>query len=109
MLFNPGGLRREFHSFRLEGPVSLALVGGRVVLPQLGVNPALSTMVLGVPLILAGLALVHGLIAARGAGGIWLVVFYVALLILGPSLMMLLVVIAIIDSWIDFRRRAGAR
>ncbi|MFE8072711.1 hypothetical protein QQM79_16760 [Marinobacteraceae bacterium S3BR75-40.1] len=108
-LFNPGGLRKEFHGFRLDGPVCLALVGAMVLLPQLGANAALSTMVLGLPLLIAGVALIHGLVAARGAGGIWLALFYVALLILGPSLMVLLVVIAIIDSWVDFRRRLSAQ
>jgi hypothetical protein len=35
----------------------------------------------------------------------WLVMFYIALLLLGPSLMMLLLVLAFVDSWLDIRRR----
>lgn len=104
-LYNPGGFRKEFHSFRLSLPVALGLAAGIFVLPQLGLNSLLVGAILGTPLVLAGIALVHGAVSARGLSGGWLVTFYLMVLLLGPSLLLLLVLIAIIDSWMDFRSR----
>lgn len=104
-LFNPGGFRKEFHGLRLSLPVALGLAAAIVILPQLGLNSLLTGAVLGAPLVLAGIALVHGVIGRRGLSGGWLVGFYLLVLVLGPSLFLLLVVIAIFDSWMDFRGR----
>ncbi|WP_166251781.1 hypothetical protein [Marinobacter salicampi] len=104
-LYNPGGFREEFHSFRLSGPVAtlsvVAMVGG----PLLDLNSVLIVWVAGTPLVIAAIALVHGLVGRRGMGVQWLVMFYIALLILGPSLLLVLVVLAFVDSWLDIRRR----
>jgi hypothetical protein len=37
--------------------------------------------------------------------GNWLAMFYLALVLLGPSLMLLLLVLAFVDSWLDIRGR----
>lgn len=104
-LYNPGGFRKEFHQFRLSLPVALGLAAAIAILPQLGFNSLLIVAVLGLPLVLAGIALVHGVVGVRGLSGGWLAGFYLTLLLLGPSLLLLLVLIAIIDSWMDFRSR----
>lgn len=104
-LYNPGGFRKEFHGFRLSGPVSVGVLVAMFALPAMGMNSILVVMVLGVPLFLAGLALVHGLVARKRLGVQWLVLFYVALVLLGPSLLLLLLVLAVIDSWLDIRSR----
>lgn len=102
-LFNPGGFQREFHDFRLSGPVTLVMV--MAFAPMLGANPALAALVFGMPLVLAGLALVHGLVGRRNMGRFWLVVLYASVLVLGPSLLLMLMFVAILDSWLDFRAR----
>jgi len=56
-----------------------------------------------VPLLFAGIALVHALAAARGRGG-WLGLFYAALLVLAPF-KQFIVVLAAMDSWLDIRGR----
>lgn len=104
-LYNPGGFREEFHGFRLSGPAAvvcvLVMVGG----PLVGLNPVLVVWAAGLPLVVAAIALVHGLVGLRNMGTQWLVMFYIALLILGPSLLLLLVVLAFVDSWLDIRGR----
>ncbi len=104
-LYNPGGFRAEFHRLRLRGPVALGLLALMLVLVEMKLAGSLAIMVLGLPLLVAGIALVHGVIAGRGLGVQWLVGFYVALFLLGGTLVMVLVLIAFIDSWVDFRKR----
>jgi len=104
-LYNPGGLQREFHDFRLSGPAVLASVLLMAFAPYLGVNPAIAALVFGMPLVFAGIALVHGVVARRAMGNIWLVAFYASAFILGPNLLLMLIFVAIIDSWLDLRNR----
>jgi uncharacterized protein YybS (DUF2232 family) len=49
--------------------------------------------------------LVHGVVGRKQLSSNWLVMFYIALVVLGPTLMFLLVVLAFVDSWLDFRGR----
>ncbi|KAA8980733.1 MULTISPECIES: hypothetical protein [Gammaproteobacteria] len=104
-LFNPGGLQAEFHEFRLSAPTALGLLVLMAVGEFVGINGTLLLLVLGVPLLLAGLALVHGTLAKRGLGTGWLVGFYIALVVLVPWLFLVLVFAAVIDSWLDIRQR----
>lgn len=108
-LYNPGGFRKEFHGFRLSLPAALGIAVSIVLLPLLGFNTLLVVAVLATPLVLAGLAFVHGAVSARGLSSGWLVGFYLLVLVLGPSLLLLLVLIAIFDSWMDFRSRIRPR
>lgn len=104
-LFNPEGLRREFHGFHLTVPVAVGLLLVIATAQYLSLAPITVTAVAAVPLTLAGLALVHGLIAKRGLGGGWLIGFYVALVILAPWLFLVLMIAAVIDSGFDVRQR----
>ncbi|KMQ73740.1 hypothetical protein [Marinobacter subterrani] len=104
-LYNPGGFRTEFHGLRLSLPIAVLCAVTMVVGPLLGLNTMLLAWAAGTPLFLAGLALVHGIVGLKKLSGQWLVLFYVALVLLGPSLMILLVVLAFVDSWLDIRRR----
>lgn len=104
-LFNPGGLKREFHEFRLSAPVALGLLVVLAAGDYVGLNPTLLLLVLGLPLIMAGLALVHGVIAKRELAQGWLIGFYIALVILTPWLFLVLIFAAIVDSWLDIRQR----
>lgn len=104
-LYNPGGFRKEFHALRLSWPVATLCAVAMVAGPSIGLNPVLIIWAGGLPLLIAGIALVHGVIGLRRMGTQWLVMFYIALLLLGPSLMLLLLVLAIVDSWLDIRGR----
>lgn len=104
-LYNPGGFRKEFHSLRLSPPIAVLCAVTMVVGPFLGLNAMLLAWAAGTPLFLASLALVHGIVGKKELNGQWLALFYIALVLLGPSLMILLVVLAFVDSWLDIRRR----
>lgn len=104
-LYNPGGFRKEFHNFRLSPTVAVVLAATMAVGPFLGLNPMLLGWVAGTPMFLAGVALVHGIAGRKKLSAHWLGAFYVALVLLGPSLMILLVVLAFVDSWLDIRGR----
>lgn len=103
-LYNPGGFREEFHALRLAPRELLVLFGiglaGVVLnLPGLG-------MLVWVPLLVAGIALVHGFIGLKGMHGVWLGIFYVLLIFTWPMILIVLLV-ALLDSFVDFRARLG--
>jgi hypothetical protein len=104
-LYNPGGLRTEFHGLRLSPIFAVVFAVTMVVGPVLGLNTVLLAWAAGTPLFLAGLALIHGVVARKKLNRQWLVMFYIALVLLGPSLMILLVVLAFVDSWLNIRGR----
>lgn len=104
-LYNPGGFRQEFHALRLSPVVSMVCAVTMLIGPVLGLNTMLLAWIAGTPLFLAGLALVHGVVGRKKLSRHWLVLFYVALVVSGPSLMILLIVMAFVDSWLDIRRR----
>ncbi|HEA53401.1 hypothetical protein LCGC14_1331700 [marine sediment metagenome] len=104
-LYNPGGFRTEFQGLILSPAFAVIFVVTMVVGPFIGLNSMLLAWVAGTPLFLAGLALIHGVVARKGLNTQWLVMFYVALVLLGPSLMILLVVLAFVDSWLNIRGR----
>ncbi|MCH2994031.1 hypothetical protein K3W78_14720, partial [Listeria monocytogenes] len=82
-LYNPGGFGREFRSLRLAPAVAVILLLGAVVVPALEVQAAVLGPLCSVPLIIAGVALGHGLIAPKRLAGGWLVGLYLAVLLLG--------------------------
>ncbi len=104
-LYNPGGFRTEFHALKLSPAVAVVCAVTMVIGPVLGLNVMLLVWVAGTPLFLASLALTHGIVGRKKLSGQWLVLFYIALVLLGPSLMILLVVLAFVDSWLDIRKR----
>ncbi|TBW56191.1 hypothetical protein EZI54_09600 [Marinobacter halodurans] len=104
-LYNPGGFRSEFHALRLSRPVAVLCVAIMFGAPLLGLNTALISWAAAVPLMIAGLAMIHGIVGVRNMSIHWLVLFYLALVLLSPSLMLLLLILAFVDSWLDFRGR----
>lgn len=101
-LYNPGGFRAEFHGLRLTGKelallVGLGVLGGLLSLPGL-------TLLAWVPLLVSGVALIHGLIGLKGMNGLWLVAFYVLLLTTWPMILIVLL-LGFIDTFANFRGR----
>lgn len=101
-LYNPGGFRQEFHALRISGRllVALVLLAGLAYV----VKPAAMLLLL-LPLLFAGVALVHGVIAKTNMGGQWLLAFYVGGLLLNQFILPLLVLGAVIDGVVDIRAR----
>ena len=103
LLYYPGGFQQEMHSLRLGHPLAL----GMVLL--LGLSLALGwpilinlALVVGLICTVYGIALVHALVALAGLSKIWLVLFYLLLFIV---LSQLVLVLALVDAWVDFRSR----
>ncbi|WP_342631941.1 hypothetical protein [Marinobacter alkaliphilus] len=104
-LYNPGGFRKEFHALRLSPAIAVVCVLTMVIGPVLGLNSMLLAWAAGTPLFIAALGVVHGVVGRKQLSGNWLAMFYLALVLLGPSLMLLLLVLAFVDSWLDIRGR----
>lgn len=103
--YNPGGFGAEFKQLRLPLvftlPVILAMLSASQLEPELaGLMPVLT-----IPLILAALALFHGLVAQTKASSTWMTVIYIGLFVLGPYMYTLLIFVACLDSAWNFRAR----
>ena len=109
-LYNPGGFRDEFHQLALPGSMSLltlACLLSPSVLSGLWAELGLQLgIVLLVPFVFVGLAVVHGSAAKRGLAWYWLMAVYLLILVL-PQAMVLLVVMGILDGWFHFRARVA--
>jgi len=109
VLYNPGGFGREFRALRLPKTAALVLLVCMLVGPNFGPHLAMLTPLCSVPLLFAGLALMHGLVAEKRLAKFWLVGLYVTLLLFMQLIYPLLVVLAIVDSLIDFRGRLASK
>ncbi|SDU25943.1 hypothetical protein SAMN05216296_2705 [Pseudomonas pohangensis] len=104
-LYNPGGFGREFRALRLPAPMAIGLLLVMLVAPNFGVELAMLMPLCSVPLVFAGMALLHGLVTKGKLARFWLVGLYVSLLLFMQLVYPLLVVLAVVDSLIDFRGR----
>lgn len=109
LLYNPGGFGREFRAVRLPLIPMLVLLVCMLVGPNFGPHMAMLTPLCSVPLVFAGAALIHGLVAEKRLAKFWLVGMYITLLLFMQLIYPLLVVLAIVDSLIDFRGRRGSK
>lgn len=111
MLDNPGGFAREFHGLRFDRSVAIAAVFVTVLaLFANDMTGGLAREILWLFVVLylfQGLALVHGLVAKRGAATGWLVALYALLLVFSPQVIVLLALAGISDTWLDLRERLG--
>lgn len=105
-LFNPGGFRAEMHLMRFTWQEMALLMVALTVSVQ--VQPS-AILLLGIPLIFAGIALVHGIVAKLKLGGQWLVAFYIVLALLNQIILPLLILAVLIDSVINIRSRITQR
>ncbi len=109
LLYNPGGFGREFRAIRIPLGPAMLLLACMLVGPNFGSQMAMLTPLCSVPLVFAGLALMHGLVAHKRLAKFWLVGLYVTLLLFMQLIYPLLVVLAIVDSLIDFRGRLAPK
>jgi hypothetical protein len=108
VLVHPGAFRDEFYALRLGHTNGLITLGIMLIarftdgiVSEFGAQLA---MIMLVPYLLVGLAVVHALLQRKGRGGGWLVAVYVLLAIV-PQATLLLAAGGLLDTWIDFRRR----
>lgn len=106
MLYNPGGFREEFHRLRLSPGVTIGLLVFGAVAVYLGNGYETWVLIFALPLVIAGFGLVHGLAARKGLGGVWLGLFYFFWVLVGP-VRLLVIALAVLDSWLDFRTRVA--
>ena len=104
-LYNPGGFGREFRALKLPKQTMAVLVAVMVVAPFIGPQFIILASASSLVLVLAGIALMHGLVAQGRLAGFWLVGMYVTLPLIMQLIYPLLMVLAIVDSLIDFRGR----
>ena len=104
LLYNPGGFAQEFQALRLTQLQALiSLAAGIYCLVQ-GSDYLMWSALFTLPLLFQGLAIVHKTAGLRSWGRFWLVLFYAALLLI-DILSQLLVVLAFLDTWLNFRER----
>lgn len=102
-LYNPGGFQKEFHGLRIERKVAMLLLG-LMLLANFGVLvPESWVLYLILPLMFSGLALIHAVVARKKLSTMWLTALYAFLLL--PVVAQLLVLLALVDSWYNFRAR----
>lgn len=104
VLYNPGGFARELQALRIPAPVAAALLAAVVLAPYGGSDLLMLAPLLSLPLLLAGVALVHALVADRRIAVFWLAGMYVSLVLFMQLTYPLLVLLAVVDSVLDFRR-----
>ncbi|MGB0449171.1 MAG: hypothetical protein ACPGF6_01180 [Porticoccaceae bacterium] len=107
LLFNPGGFQKEFHEFRLDQSVAVILIAfviAGVVLP-LAYRPWVELMSL--PLLIAGVAVVHSSVKMMNMGVHWLGLMYFGLLFIGPT-GTVLIGLGLVDSILNLRSRLAA-
>ena len=101
-LYNPGGFRAEFHGFRLTPKELLALFVIGTAGMLLGVYAL--AMLSWIPLLVAGIALIHGVIGLKGMNGLWLVAFYILLITTWPTILIVLL-LGLMDTFANVRAR----
>jgi len=108
VLVHPGAFRDEFYELRLgygNGLITLGIMlVARFTQGAVSDFAAQLAMIMLVPYLLAGLAVIHSLLNRAGRGGGWLIAIYVLLAIV-PQATLLLAAGGLLDTWIDFRRR----
>src|SRR6056297_578394 len=103
-LYNPGGFASEFRELRYPVGVMASLVVGALALASMGLGHRSWSVNLLIPVSVIGFALLHAWAAVKGRGSVWLTAMYAAWLLFDAAKLML-VGLAVVDAWVDFRRR----
>ena len=102
-LFNPGGFQIEIHQLRIKQKVALILLGFMLLSSFEILIPQAWVLYFMLPLVFSGVGLVHAVVAKRKMSSMVLVVFYALLML--PVVIQVVVLLALVDSWYDFRAR----
>ncbi|MCB1691858.1 MAG: hypothetical protein KDI19_03785 [Pseudomonadales bacterium] len=106
MLYNPGGFQQEFHRLRLSPALSSVLVLGIAAIVLMS-NPAFSRwlLLLTVPLVVSGIALLHWVVKQRELSRSWLVTFYLLFFLMMQFMYPIMTSVGLLDSWMNVRAR----
>ena len=104
-LYNPGGFQTEFHQLRITWGFSTGIVLLLVICYVFNDPLGQWILLLTVPLLFSGLGMVHWLIGYRKMSVRWLVIFYFLLLVFSEIFYPLVAALALIDSYLDVRKR----
>ena len=107
-LFNPRGWREEFHQLRMSSMDMTAIVIVMLIGPAIGLDGYLLVFSGLVPILICGFALVHGLIGKKNLGGQWMIGFYALVIVLFPTFLAIIALMALLDSAIDIRSKVQA-
>lgn len=108
LLYNPGGFGLEFRALRFTPLLAMLLLAGMLFGSSLGAEMAALAPLCSVPLVFAGIAMLHGMVAMGRMQRFWLVGLYVTLVLFMQVVYPLLAVMAIVDSLFDFRGKASS-
>ena len=108
-MFNPGGLQQEFHRLRfgLTAGVAGAVVLVASVVLQMELLTNLAIVVIAL-FAFQGIAVLHALVAQFKMHVIFLVAVYVCLVFLSPQSIIVIGLLGMADTWLDFRNRLSA-
>jgi len=116
LLYNPGGFQTEFHGLRLNASQAIVCLLSALYCLSVGGDYQVWGSLFALPLFISGLGLVHSCIKQLAIRRGWLVMFYLALMLFSPMLlvlysplMVMLTVVAFMDTWINFRARIKPR
>jgi len=104
LLFNVGGLRKEMHELRMSLSLAAACVFGFVYCEWRGDAYAFWQLLFALPLLIAGLGLVHCIVAQRKLGRVPLVAMYIGMIVV-PPVAFVVAMLGLTDVWLDFRKR----
>ncbi len=108
LLLKPGALKQEFMALRLNRSLSLAGIAILVLAElKLGVVSDFVlqwALVVMVPFLFVGLAVVHATLANLNAGRGWLIGIYILISLFKEALLMV-VIVGMLDPWLDLRGR----
>ncbi len=110
LLVKPGALRKEFYALRLNRLLSLL---GLAIIALAALNFGIFStlalqwaLVVTVLFLFVGLAVVHATLANLKVARGWLIAIYVLMSLL-PQALLLVVVVGMLDPWLDLRRRTA--
>jgi len=104
-IYNPGGFQKEFHSFKIEAKVAVILVAVLLAGQFMSKSSQIWSDLAVLPLLIAGIALVHFAVKLLDQGRQWLAFLYVGIILAGKPVTVILLVLGLTDSLIDLRSR----
>lgn len=108
IVFNPGGLRKEFYAIRLS-KMAVVLLGALFILAKMHVIGVDSLLIGIFAFVIAGFSLFHAIFGPLKKGWFILGLIYLTTLVTFPISLIVIALIALFDALVDFRGRLKSR
>ena len=102
---NPGGFQKEFHSFAIDANIAVMLILVLIAGQFFSKNTQIWADLAALPLLIAGIALVHYVVKLFNQRKQWLAFLYAGIIMLRKPVTLILVVLGLTDSLIDLRSK----